>query len=68
MNMREAREADQTLGALLRRNEVEAITTLSRSTLYRQMANNEFPKPVTVSRNRKAWRESDIQDWLRSRR
>jgi prophage regulatory protein len=66
--MREAREADGPPSALLRRDEVEAITTLSRSTLYRQMANNEFPKPVTVSRNRKAWRASDIQDWLLSRR
>lgn len=52
---------------LLRRREVEEITGLSRSSIYRLMQKDEFPRPVKVGPAAVRWRESDIADWLESR-
>lgn len=52
---------------LLSRREVEAICSLSRSSLYAMMAKGEFPKPVHLGARRVAWRESDIKAWIDSR-
>ncbi len=52
---------------ILRRPEVEARTGLSRSTLYAQMADGAFPKPVRLGRRAVGWRETDIVAWLESR-
>ena len=52
---------------LLRRCEVEAITGMSRSSIYRLMQNGEFPRPVRVGPAAVRWRESDIKAWLESR-
>ena len=52
---------------LLRRCEVEAITGMSRSSIYRLMQNGEFPRPVRVGPVAVRWRESDIKAWLDSR-
>ena len=42
-------------------------TGLSRSTIYRRVADGEFPKPVKISKGRVAWRERDLLSWLESR-
>ena len=52
---------------LLRRQQVEEITGLSRSSIYRLMKSGEFPRPVKVGPAAVRWRESDIMDWLESR-
>ncbi|MDO9384604.1 MAG: AlpA family phage regulatory protein [Hyphomicrobiaceae bacterium] len=52
---------------LLSRRQVQLITTLSRSTLYRLVAQNAFPKPIKVSPNRRAWRATDVDTWLEAR-
>ena len=52
---------------LLRRREVERITGLSRSSVYRLMQDGEFPRPVRVGPAAVRWRESDITAWLESR-
>ena len=52
---------------LLRRREVEKITGLSRSSIYRLMQKDEFPRPVKVGPAAVRWRQSDIVDWLESR-
>ena len=52
---------------LLRRREVEEITGLSRSTIYRQMPMGEFPQSVKVGRKGVRWRASDIYAWMQSR-
>lgn len=52
---------------LLRRREVEHLTGYSRSTIYRLMDINEFPRPVRLSARSVAWVESDIQAWIESR-
>jgi prophage regulatory protein len=52
----------------LRRPAVEAVTGLSRSTIYDLMAKGAFPRPVKLTGKAVAWPESAIADWLESRR
>ncbi|KHA55293.1 DNA-binding protein [Aeromonas hydrophila] len=49
---------------LLKRRQVEAATSLSRSTIYDMMSKGQFPKPVRLGAQRVAWRERDIIEWL----
>lgn len=61
---------------VLRRCEVEAITGLSRSSIYSKLKENDkrpndydpdFPRPVRLGLRAVGWLESDIQQWLRAR-
>ena len=52
---------------LLRRQEVEREIGLSRSTIYRQIAEGLFPKPIRVGVRSVRWRESDIEKWKQQR-
>ena len=52
---------------LLRRRQVEEITGLSRSSIYRLMRDGKFPRPVKVGLAAVRWRASDITAWLESR-
>lgn len=54
-------------GRLLRRRQVEELTTLSRSSIYRLMEDGKFPRPVRVGTNAVRWRWSDITHWLEAR-
>lgn len=51
----------------LRRPEVEALTGLSRSTIYDLMTRGAFPKQVRLAARAVGWRESEIVQWLESR-
>ena len=39
-------------------------TTLCRSSIYLLIKAGDFPKNVTVMGKRKAWLESEIDDWM----
>jgi prophage regulatory protein len=52
---------------IMRRPLVEAMTGLSRSTIYAWMARGEFPQPIKLGAKAVGWRESDITAWLSSR-
>ena len=52
---------------ILRRPDVEAVTGLSRSTIYKWMDEGSFPKPVKLGPRAVGWREADINDWLETR-
>ena len=52
---------------LLRRWEVERLTGLARSSLYRAMGEGRFPRPVKVGPAAVRWRMSDVTDWMESR-
>ena len=52
---------------LLKSRQVEEITGLSRSSIYRLMPRGEFPQRVRVGRKAVRWRESDITAWVESR-
>lgn len=56
---------------LLRRREVERMTSLSRSEIYRRLAAGEFPVAVRLGAHPQsksvAWLESDIVAWIDAR-
>jgi len=52
---------------ILRRREVEVRTGLSRSTIYSQMAEGTFPKPVRLGKRSVGWTETSIAEWLADR-
>jgi prophage regulatory protein len=52
---------------LLKRKEVEQITTLSSASIYRLVASGDFPSQVQVSKRSVAWREEDVNEWLAQR-
>lgn len=52
---------------VLRRPEVENRTGLSRSSIYKFMAEGNFPKPFKLAPRAVGWRESDIDNWIKSR-
>jgi len=51
---------------ILRRKDVERITGLSRSTIYKRLADpdGDFPKPIPLGGRLVGWKKEDIQLWL----
>lgn len=67
-----AKESKPTL-TIIRRNEVETRTGLSRSTIYAKMRPNPkcpnaydptFPKPVSIGAKAVGWVEEELEAWL----
>ena len=40
------------------------LTSLSRSTLYREIARRRFPKPHKLSAGKVGWLRSEIEAWI----
>ena len=55
------------IDGFLSRAEVRALTGLSTTTIWREIRAGRFPEPVALSPNRKAFRASDIAQWVRGR-
>ena len=53
---------------IMRRPEVEASTGLSRSTLYAMMTEGEFPRPIRLGKRAVGWAETEVSDWLDTRK
>ena len=49
---------------IVRLRTVIAWTGLSRSTIYRKIAEGTFPAQLRISINGTGWHESDINRWL----
>jgi prophage regulatory protein len=49
---------------IIRIRTVLARTGLSRSTLYRKIAEGTFPRQVTISVHGAGWHESAINTWI----
>jgi prophage regulatory protein len=49
---------------IVRLKTVLARTGLSRSTIYRKIAEGTFPAQLRISTNGAGWRESDIDRWI----
>jgi len=47
--------------------EVEAITSLSRSTIYRKMNCGTFPRSVLISEGRIGWERRAVDEWCEAR-
>ena len=54
------RESDR----IIRLRTVLARTGLSRSTIYRKIAEGTFPAQLQISANGAGWHESDINHWI----
>ena len=52
---------------LLRRPDVEQRCGVTRSTIYRLMDEERFPRPIHVGPKAVRWLESDIDAWMASR-
>lgn len=50
--------------SLLRRNQVEAITGLARSTIYKLIKAGAFPKPIQLTDRAVAWPSNLIDSWV----
>lgn len=46
---------------------IKEVTGLSRSTIYKLMANGEFPQCVKLSARAVAWPSAAIDAWIKSR-
>lgn len=55
------------MSRLLRQEEVERRTGLSRTTIWRRERAGRFPRRVKLGDNSVAWREEEIEDWIASR-
>ena len=42
-------------------------TGLGRSTIYRMIANKQFPEQVRIGVRAVAWRQVDIDEWIEAR-
>jgi prophage regulatory protein len=49
---------------ILRITDVKERTGLGRSTIYKMVAAETFPKPIGLSVKAVGWLESDIQNWI----
>lgn len=52
---------------LIRLATVLSLTGLPKSSLYHQIKNGSFPKPVKLSERSVAWKVSEIEAWVESR-
>lgn len=57
----------QHLDPVHRLPSVKTLTGLSRSTIYRLIADGKFPKPIKLGERASGWRQSELEVWLESR-
>lgn len=49
---------------ILRRHEVQDLTGLPKSTLYRMISEGRFPGPVKLSERSVGWDSTLVQNWV----
>ena len=54
-------------GRLLRIRGVLERTGLSKTSMYRQIGEGDFPRPIQLTENTVAWREREVDEWIESR-
>ena len=52
---------------LLSTKQVQELTSLSRTTLWRLESKGLFPSRIQVSPRRVAWSEKEVSDWIEER-
>lgn len=53
--------------ALLRLQQVQALTGLSRSTLYKLVSERNFPSSIALAGRAVAWDSRAVEAWIESR-
>jgi prophage regulatory protein len=56
--------APPPLERLLRISSVMEVTSLSKASIYRKLAEGTFPAPLKIGKSRVAWRQSAIAAWM----
>jgi len=56
------------LDRFLTLDEVLSLTSMSQSTLHREIVASRFPAPIPISRQRKAWSLAEVAAWQRDKR
>jgi prophage regulatory protein len=51
----------------LRIGAVSSITGLSVPTIYREIAQDRFPRPIKITAGARAWKLSEIMAWIETR-
>lgn len=59
---------EQKLERILKLKEVVSIVGISRSSVFNYIKKGLFPTSVSLGPRRIGWFESDIQDWILSRK
>ncbi len=67
MTRKRSSESTKPATRLLRISEVQARTSLGRSTIYRWAAEGRFPAPVWLSDRVVRWIEAEVDEWVRKR-
>lgn len=52
---------------IIRLKDVIDSTGLARSTIYKYIAEDVFPKPVSLGERSVGWVEGEVQDWILAR-
>lgn len=52
---------------LIPKKEVISMTSLSATSIWREIKANRFPKSVKIGPNRVAWCLTDIEGWIASK-
>lgn len=60
-------DLDRGSAIFLRIGTVMRLTGLGRSTIYRLMADEQFPTPVRLTKRVVAWRRTDLERWSEAR-
>ena len=60
-------EALENPRQILRMREICQLTTFSRSTIVRKIANGTFPRPFRLSEKILGWRRGTVERWLENR-
>lgn len=53
---------------IIKRKELLELVYMSKSTLYNQIAENRFPKPIKLANRSVGWLTSDIQEWFEQKK
>jgi prophage regulatory protein len=48
---------------LLRITDVVKLTSLSRSSIYRMIANDEFPRQISIGNRQARWSRAEVENW-----
>ena len=53
------------MSSFLSLKQAQARTTLSRSTLYRKIAEGTFPRQFSITPRRVVWSEEAVEEWMK---
>lgn len=52
---------------ILKLKEVMGCTALSRSTIYKYLSEDRFPKPISLGERSVGWLDSEVEEWILAR-